>query len=102
MEWGGEAIFPLGELIRHSGFDISRCRVLRSHFVPNGPEIGEDRLEERLFQKWHPRRSASAVFCADRSLDQFHVPIAPFLQSLVKIRHQFEQDRDLWGALVEP
>src|SRR5439155_11181260 len=44
---------------------------------------------------------AGAFFCADRSLDQFDVSITPFLQSLIEIGHQFEQDRALGRILVE-
>src|SRR6202035_2780225 len=74
----------------------------RSHSVPDGPKIVENWFKQRLFQKRHARRSASAVFRADCSLNQFDVTIAPFLQALVEIGHQFEKDRNLRRTLVEP
>lgn len=47
----GESYFsaPGILLIGYSVFGIPRRRVLRSHFVPDGPQIGKNRLEERLF-----------------------------------------------------
>ena len=67
-------------VIRHSAFVVPAApQRSRLHFVPDGPEIVENRLEKRLFQKWHAGRSASAVFRADCSLNQFDVTIAPFL-----------------------
>src|ERR1700730_18835744 len=66
------------------------------------PEIVKYLFEERFLQKWHARRSAGAVLRADRALDQFDVAIAPLLQSFVEIGHQFEKDRKLGSAFVEP
>src|SRR5437763_13555195 len=70
--------------------------------MPDGPEIMENRLEERLFQKRHAGLSASSMCRANRSLDQLDVSITPLLQSFIEIRHQLKKGGNFWGSFVEP
>src|SRR6266496_2784639 len=70
--------------------------------MPDRPQIVEDRLEQRLFEKRHAGRSAGAFLRADGSLDQLDVPVTPLLQPLIKIGHQLEKNRAFRRLLVEP
>src|SRR5437763_7119614 len=79
--------------------DINAATEL--HFVPDRPQIVEDRSEQRFFQKRDAGRAARAFLRADRSLDQFDVPVTPLLQSLIEVGHQFEQNRAFRRFLVQ-
>ena len=62
--------------------------------MPDGPEIGENGLEQRLLEEVHPQRAARSVLRADGSFDEFDVPITPFFKATVDRRHL---DRDgMW------
>src|SRR5436309_13311401 len=63
-----------------------------SKAMPDGPQVREDGPEQRLLQELDPRRAAGALLAADGPLYQLDVPVTPFLQALVEVRHQLEQD----------
>src|SRR5690606_32377139 len=59
-----------------------------SQFGADGPQVGEERLEERPLEVFDAGRAARAWLRADGSLDHLDVPVAPLLQALVQIDEQ--------------
>ena len=58
-------------------------------------------LEQRLLQELHAGRPAGALLMPDGALDHLHVPVAPLLQALVKVRNLLEQVRNVRLRAVE-
>src|SRR5579871_777273 len=72
-----------------------------SELVADRPEVREHRKKQRLLQELNTKRSPGATFAADGPLHQFNVAITPFLEPLVKVRHQLEKDLQVRLVLVE-
>src|SRR5437588_245468 len=69
--------------------------------MADGPQVGEDRQEQRLLQELGAERAARALLAADGALHNLDVAIAPFLQPLVKIDHQLEEDAQVLPLTVK-
>src|SRR5581483_10717588 len=72
------------------------------HFMPNGPQIVEDRFEKRFLEKRHAGRSAGAFLGANGALHEFDVPVPPFLKAFVEISHQLKQNGAFGRGFIEP
>src|SRR5438876_6522283 len=74
---------------------------MRSNSVPDRPQIGKDRVEQRLLEELHARRAAGPAFGANRPLDYFYMPVAPLLLAFVEIRHQLKEDGKIRPRSIE-
>ena len=69
--------------------------------MPDGPKVGKDRFEEGLFEKLDTEAAAGTFLVADCSLNNFHMPVSPFLLALVEVGHQLEKNRYIGLRLVK-
>src|SRR5436190_16698146 len=72
-----------------------------SQAMSNGPEVRENRLEERGLEELYTGGTAGACFVTDRALDNFHMSIPPLLESFIKVRHELKQNGQVAPGLVE-
>lgn len=69
--------------------------------MPNGPEVWECGFEEGFLEEGDAERSPGSMFGADGSFDQFDMAVTPFLETLIEVGHEFQQNGHVGVVFVE-